>query len=313
MISKKTPEGPSVRTQFLIFTLFGEFILPRGGAIWTSDLLSLLDLLGVSERAARTTLSRMARKGWLTTRKEGRCSQYSLTPRGWALLKQGEQRIFEPPFDGWSGMWHIVVYSLPEKKRRLRHALRQRLTWLGFGPLAAGTWISPHDRQTEVKNLCAELGVQEHVEFFSGMHLGSSLDQELIQRCWDLPDLEAQYRGFIARFETEHRKSLNQGNGGPPPKVSFVRRFWLMHHFQAFPRKDPNLPTALLPAEWIGFKARQLFEDYHSLLKPSANQFVDGIMNGDGIAVSNGQPDYPENLQPISSGGKHGHTQKTKK
>ena len=58
-----SPTTPSVRTQFLIFTLFGEFILPRGGSIWTSSLIRLLDQLGVGERAARLTLSRMASKG----------------------------------------------------------------------------------------------------------------------------------------------------------------------------------------------------------------------------------------------------------
>jgi phenylacetic acid degradation operon negative regulatory protein len=73
--------------------------------------------LDVSEHAARNTLSRMSRKGWLVARKDGRRSQYSLTPRGWSLLVQGEKRIFEPPFREWDGMWHIVVFSLPEKKR----------------------------------------------------------------------------------------------------------------------------------------------------------------------------------------------------
>jgi phenylacetic acid degradation operon negative regulatory protein len=275
----KNPERPSVRTQFLIFTLFGEFILPRGGAIWTSDLLSLLNMLGVSERAARTTLSRMSRNDWLTASKEGRRSRYSLTPRGWALLKQGEQRIFEPPADSWNGLWQIVAYSLPEKKRRVRHALRQRLVWLGFGALATGAWISPHDRQTEVKNLCVELGVQEYVEIFSNARLDSSLDQELIQRCWNLSDLETQYKDFIARFETEYRKSEKLGCDGLSPQIAFARRFWLMHHFQAFPRKDPNLPASLLPSEWVGFKARRLFEDYRRLLELSANQFVDSVVN----------------------------------
>ena len=56
-----SPQTPSIRTQFLVFTLFGEYILPRGGSIWTSSLLSLLERLDVSERAARNTLSRMSR------------------------------------------------------------------------------------------------------------------------------------------------------------------------------------------------------------------------------------------------------------
>lgn len=274
-----SPERTAVRTQFLIFTLFGDYILPRGGTVWTSSLLSMLDLLGVSERAARVTLSRMARKGWLTKRKEGRRAQYSLTPRGWALLKQGEQRIFEPPLENWDGLWHIVVYSLPEKKRHLRRLLRQWLIWLGFGQLTFSTWISPHNRKAEVKSVCSDLGVQDYVATFSAMHLGPALDQDLVRRCWDLTRLESQYREFIARFEPEYREC--RSNGSLSPQDCFVRRFWLTHHFQSFPRNDPNLPTVLLPADWIGFKARQLFEAYRHLLEASSNQFVDEVLSGE--------------------------------
>ncbi len=302
-------DRPSVRTQFLVFTLFGEYLLPRGGAVWTSSLLSLLELLGVSERAARTTLSRMALKGWLAAKKQGRRSQYSLTPRGWSLLKQGEQRIFEPPFSDWNGLWQVVVYSLPEDKRRLRHALRQRLAWFGFGPLASSTWVSPHDRRMEVKNVCAELGVQEYVDIFSGMHLGPSQDKNMAQRCWDLPDLESHYREFISRFENEYHECQN--NGGLTPEACFARRFWLMYYFQSFPRKDPNLPTLLLPTDWIGFQARGLFDGYRRLLEPSSDQFVDDIMGGEGCTVSTGQPIVFDGLLSVS-GGDYGHTQTTK-
>lgn len=274
------PERPAVRTQFLIFTLFGEFILKRGGSIWTSSLLSLLDRLDVGEHAARITLSRMARKGWLATRKEGRRSQYSLTPRGWSLLVQGGKRIFEPPPQEWDGMWHVVVVSLPEKKRSLRHAFRARLPWLGFGQLAPNTWVSPHNRRTEIIALCNEIGIQDHIEIFSGIHAGPSEDRELVQRCWDLPNLTRQYKKFIATFEKEYLACRN--NGGHPPEMDecFVRRFWLLHHFQNFPRMDPNLPAILLPPDWIGFKARQLFDDYRGLMEVPANQFVDAEIAG---------------------------------
>ncbi len=271
-------ERHSIRTQFLIFTLFGEFILARGGSIWTGSLLSLLNRLNVGEHAARITLSRMRRKGWLAARKQGRRSQYSLTPRGWSLLLQGEKRIFEPPRKEWDGMWHIVVFSLPEKKRSLRHAFRARLPWLGFGQLAPNTWISPHTRKTEITALSNELGIQDHVEIFSGIHAGPSADQQLVQRCWNLPNLTSQYKEFLAKFEKEYLECKNNGKYAPTLDDCFVRRFWLTHHFQNFPRLDPNLPAVLLPPDWIGFKARQLFDDYHLLLEKPANQFVDEVV-----------------------------------
>lgn len=271
-------------TQFLIFTLFGDYVLPRGGSIWTADLLYLMKLLGVSERASRSTLSRMVRKGWLASFKSGRHSRYQLTTRGRVLLQQGEQRIFEQPFTHWDGLWHLIIYSLPESDRKLRQTLRQQLIWFGFGRLAPGTWVSPHNRQAELETVFQELMVTDYVDMFASKYLGGSSAQELVQRCWNLPQLEAEYRAFVARYQPEYEdcaQSLAQFKESP--ESCFVRRFWLTHNFQPFPRKDPNLPTVLLPANWIGFTARQLFDDYRRLLKTYSNQFVDAmVINGDG-------------------------------
>ncbi len=278
----------TVQTQFLVFTLFGDYILPRGGIIWTSDLLYLLELLGVSERAARSVLSRMAQKGWVIARKEGRRSQYSLTAQGWTLLEEGGRRIFEPPLTDWDGLWHLVIYSIPEDNQHLRHALRQRLIWLGFGRLVPATWVSPHNRAVELENIFNELGVQEYVQVFSGMRRNTSSVEALIQTCWDLPQLEAEYQDFIVHYRPEYKECANRHNGSLhlSPAECFVRRFWLTHDFQPFPLKDPNLPTALLSPDWVGFRARQLFDNYRQLLETYANQFVDEVVKGDRVGES---------------------------
>lgn len=273
-------ERAPYRAQFLFFTLFGDYIMPRGGTIRTADILHLAGLLGVSERATRVTLSRMRRKGWLISKKRGRRSEYSLTPRGWMLIKQGERRIFEPPFTDWDGVWQIVTFTLPEKTNRLRRIIRRQMNWLGFAPLSIDTWISPHDRRQEVKEMCTEAGIQEEVTIFSGVHLGPSRDVDLVQRCWDLQALRRQYEEILARYQSEYQECLAAQNGGPPlsPETCFVRRFWLMNDFQSFPLKDPNLPVELLPPDWPGFKVRRLFENYYRLLEPAANEFVDSVM-----------------------------------
>ena len=279
-------EAPNARAQFLILTLFGDYVLPRGGMIWTTSLLALLELLGVGERAARSAFSRMSARGWLAARKQGRRSQYTLTSQGRTLLEHGERRLFEPPFDDWDGLWRLVVYSLPESKRDLRHALRGQLTWLGFGPLAPATWLSPHDRRAELEYICDELGIRTHVEIFSGMALHSSSDRALVERCWDLPALDAEYREFVERHRPEYEayRALSAEQLERTADVCFTRRFWLTHAFLPFPRKDPGLPIALLPPSWAGFAARQLFDEYRRLLEPHAGQFVDEVMRGEALA-----------------------------
>jgi phenylacetic acid degradation operon negative regulatory protein len=271
---------PHLQTQFIIFVLFGDVIAPRGGQVWTASLLKMLGVLGVSERAARSTLSRMRRKGWLKPERDGRHSLYTLTTRGRRILEEGGHRIFEPRKLDWDGQWHLVVYSLPENRRNLRNDLRKRLTWLGFGRLAPGTWISPHDRRADVEAMLDDLGAREYVQFFSGLRLEGGDDRGIVEQCWDMGSLNQQYAKFIARWEPEYQKcaqSLVRGDGLSPAHC-FAQRFWITHEYSPFPRLDPNLPAVLLPNGWLGDKAADIFNGYRGLLNERSNEFVEAAL-----------------------------------
>lgn len=275
---------PATSTQFMIFNLLGDYIMPRGGHIWTNGLLYLLELLGVSERAARSTLSRMKQEGWLTTQKQGRRTQQLLTRQGRAILEQGNQRIFEASVEHWDGLWRLVVYSLPEEKRDLRNELRKKLIWYGFGNLAPGTWISPRDWFAELEKILGDMGVLPYVSLFTGQQVGHMSSQELVRRCWDLPSLAHEYQVFVDHYAPEYEalqsSIATHGSVNLSQADCFVRRFWLTYDFQPFPRKDPNLPKVLLPDNWIGFAARQLFTNYRRLLSQGMGDFIDTVVRG---------------------------------
>ena len=272
---------PAVRTQFLIFTLFGEYILPRGGSAWTAALLQLLGLLQVSERAARSTLSRMTQKGWLASARVGRNSRYSLTPRGMRVVKEGEVRIFEPRRTTWDGLWHMLVYSIPEGKRRLRGRLRERLGWLGYGRLAPGTWITPNDRREEVRAQLEDTGLMAYAQYFSGLRLHFASNEEIVSRCWDLESLNEDYAAFLETYEPAfHRVRRDDHRGQPKSSAEyFALRFWLTLQYTQFPRRDPNLPPVLQPPGWLGSRASQLFQEFHQLLKEPSERFVSEVLN----------------------------------
>jgi phenylacetic acid degradation operon negative regulatory protein len=273
---------PHLQTQFIIFVLFGDVILPRGGWVWTSSLLRMLEVLGVTERAARSTLSRMRRNGWIKPERDGRHSLYALTPKGRHILDEGGSRIFEPRRHDWDGQWHQVVFSIPENKRRLRNALRKRLAWLGYGRLAPSTWIAAHNHRAEVDRLLEDLSCHEYVEIFTGLHLLSGNDREIVERCWDLQSLNAQYGRFINRWEPQYdscAEAIIRG-GGPSPAECFGLRFWITHEYSPFPRIDPKLPDALLPEGWLGEKAYEIFNGYRGLLTARASEFIETTGQG---------------------------------
>jgi phenylacetic acid degradation operon negative regulatory protein len=267
-------------SQDMIFTLFGDYIRHRGGEAWTGSLIELLGLLGLSGQAVRSTLSRMSRRGWLESHRASRYSFYRLTPKCLRLLEEGAQRIFRPRHDPWDGRWHLLSYSIPESKRHLRRRLRRRLLWLGFGALNQATWISPRDLRAEVEKVVNALHVRPYVEFFTAEHGGFSSEEEIVARCWDLKRLNDYYAAFIARYDLlfqEYQTRLMAGDSLEPQEC-FVQRFMLVHEYRSSPYVDPNLPRELLPDDWLGERATQLFQQYHNLLVEKAEAFVDSVL-----------------------------------
>lgn len=267
------------RTQDLIFTLFGDYLVPRGGEMWVGHIIELMAGLETSAQAVRSTLSRMSRKGWLRSRREGRLSYYSITSKTEALIAEGTRRIYQPRQDPWNGRWHILTYSIPETRRHLRHRLRQRLIWLGFGHLGPATWISPRDLRQEVTEIAKNLNISGKIHLFSGEYAGLSEAKTLVAQCWGLDELNRAYREFIKRHQPDWERCLEKSNNDDiSPRTAFIRRFLLVHEYRSFPYVDPNLPPELLPNNWLGNEAIALFQNYAALLAPLANEYVDQVL-----------------------------------
>jgi phenylacetic acid degradation operon negative regulatory protein len=269
----------SRRPQDLIFTLFGEFLLHRERPVRVRSLIRLLRPLGVSEGGARTVLSRMTAKGWLdVVRGDGR-SQYDLSAAGRRLLEEGAARIDRLAYDReWDGEWTLIAYSIPEDARALRDRLRLRLSWLGFGSLGNGLWISPHDDGARVGAIAQDLGVEEHLEVFRSRHTGFSDASQLVSKCWDLAGLNDRYETFLARHLAGCRALLRSGTSAITPEAAFVRRFDLVHDYREFPLLDPFLPRPLQPPDFAGECSLVLFRAYHDLLAEPADRFLDGVV-----------------------------------
>ena len=268
------------RPQDLVFTLFGDYLLHRPGAVWVGSVIALLEPLGLSHGASRTVLSRMSRKGWFATHRDGRKSFYRLTEKGRRLLEEGEERIYDPPRDEpWDGTWTLLSYSIPEERRSLRDRLRNRLSWLGFGSLGGGLWISPHHVGDRVREVAGELEVGEYLELFEATHHGFSDTGRLVAQCWDLGELNARYRAFVDRHAAGFEETLEALEAcGLEEEECFVRRFELVHEYREFNLLDPYLPRNLLPTCWVGDEADELFRSYHEILEAPSERYVDSVL-----------------------------------
>jgi phenylacetic acid degradation operon negative regulatory protein len=261
----------------MLFTLWGDYIQHRGGDIWVGSLIRIAAEFGLSELALRSVLSRMARGGWLEAAREGNRSYYRLTRHGRAVIAEGTSRIFRPRRAPWDHQWHLVSYSIPETQRELRDQFRKRLSYLGFGSLSAGAWITPHNLRGEVEELARDLAVEPLVDQFRGAYLRPREAPALAARIWPLEQLAAGYRAFLGRWGGVAEQLSHAPDNGVPDARAFVLRFWLIHEYQRFFLEDPNLPPDLVPLDWPGTAAATLFETLHGQLAPAANRYFDSV------------------------------------
>ncbi len=272
----------ALRSRSAILTLYGDYLRQRGGEISIASLIVLMGNFGVSGQAVRSAVSRMCQAGYLKVRRSRKGSYYSLTESGYELLNKGTERIFRRKSGPWDGSWTIVTYSVPEKMREIRDRLRLELGWLGYGALSEATWISPYDMTAEVEALAQRLHARDYIYSFHVRHNGFTKPADIVARCWDLDKIHRRYAAFINEYKPRYEKYLQCMTQGDAiePNECFVERFNLIHEYRRLPYLDPDLPEALLPANWLRPQAAALFTEYHDLFAARANIYFDSVFSG---------------------------------
>jgi phenylacetic acid degradation operon negative regulatory protein len=248
-------------------TFFGVFLRRLGGWIAVADLVALMGDLDLDEQAVRSAVSRLKRRGVIESDRRAGAAGYRLTPPGLAILEAGDARIFGRAPAG-PDAWLLVVFSIPEARRALRHKLRARLAWLGLGTVAAGVWIAPATAEAEVRRAIDELGLAGHVELFRGDHLGGA---DAVAAWWDLGAIAAEYRAYLAAWEP----ALRRNGGRHADATAFAAHVRQFEAWRRIPFHDPGLPAAVLPADWPGAHAWDVFRALDRRLGPAALRHVE--------------------------------------
>jgi phenylacetic acid degradation operon negative regulatory protein len=246
----------------MLLTVLGEYVLPADDGVWQETLISALTSLDYKPQAARQALARSVTAGWLRTERHGRRARVHLTDDTRDMLSSGAARIYgfgEPK--PWGGRWLLVVVRVPEQRRDVRHLIRSRLAWAGFGSLGNGLWITPHvDREAEVQAIVRDLPVGELLSFraeFSDI----GRPEKVVTEAWDLDAVAGRYREFVSRFGRLRPRT---------PEGVFRAQTELVHFWRKFPFLDPDLPQAVLPARWPRERAHRVFAERHAAWQETA-------------------------------------------
>lgn len=254
-------------------TIFGDSIMPRGGAIALSSLIALSEPFGLNERLVRTASARLAKDGWLDGRRIGKLSEYHLSTGGRERFADATKRIYSAAGQEWSGRWTVIV--IPATRATDRKELREELMWRGFGELSAGVFAHPEVEARALRQHLRASGLLAKVIIFEANLADPDGAQKLVTLGWDLEELGARYQRFVKRFERVHQALARVG--ALDPLGSFIVRTLLIHEYRRLHLRDPLLPPRLLRTNWPGFQAADVCREVYSRVFAASEAHVSAI------------------------------------
>lgn len=268
----------AVRARSAVFDVYGDHLAARDYWAPISGVITLLQACQITPPATRTAVSRLTSQGWLDPVSRTGVRGYAATQVGRDRLTEAAARIYRPDPPDWDGRWHLVVTGRPSDRGQ-RDRVTATLGYLGYGRIAPQTWLAA----SAAPELASSLGSLE-IGYSSFTTTDLSDPQAVITRTWDLHELAASYRSFA----TETAQLRRGVSGSWSPEQCYAVRSTLVHRWRKFLFLDPALPAQVLPNDWPGQSARQIFLEVADLLLPAARIFVT-----DALAAA-GAPAPPE-------------------
>ncbi|MBU3926112.1 CRISPR-associated endonuclease Cas2 [Patescibacteria group bacterium] len=89
------------------------------------------------------------------------------------LTKEGKKKALKYQIDKieikkpdkWDDKWRIVIFDIPEKKKKAREALRNKLKDLGFKELQKSVFVLPHECEDEIDFIVEIFEIRPCVRF----------------------------------------------------------------------------------------------------------------------------------------------------
>ncbi|MBU1390148.1 MAG: CRISPR-associated endonuclease Cas2 [Proteobacteria bacterium] len=91
------------------------------------------------------------------------------------VLKYNLDKIIVPKMKKWDNKWRVVIFDIPESRKKIRDALRFHLKKMGFFEFQKSVFIHPFNCQDEIDYLIEFYGIRRYLRFL----VAESIDNEL--------------------------------------------------------------------------------------------------------------------------------------
>lgn len=270
-------EAPDISARSVLVTIFGDTILPVTNSFWLAQLFRLTEAMGFNDRLIRTSMFRLAEDRWLTNERIGRQSRYTLTDHAVRESEQASQRIYHRTTSDWSGTWTLAIIDRGDEPEG-RDELIKQLTWSSFIRLGTDLMATPADRTEIVGQLVDRVGYGPPVAVATAefTELERLVGNGFFAKAYNTEVVEADYGRFVTRYEP-----MRQVAADCSPVQAFAIRTMLVHDLRRIRLRAPDMPTELLPADWVGDRAQRLAAELYQPLVAGSARALSNILEVD--------------------------------
>jgi DNA-binding transcriptional regulator PaaX len=89
------------------------------------------------------------------------------------ITEKGKKRLLKYEFDEmkiktpkkWDRLWRIVIFDIPEKRKKARNAINLKLKDLGFHPIQKSTFIYPYECRNEIDFVAEHFFARKYINY----------------------------------------------------------------------------------------------------------------------------------------------------
>ncbi len=270
---KSLLEETSPKAKSLIITFFGDTVFPFGGTIWLGSLVKFMEEFEVSEKLTRTSIFRLTKEGWLTSQKFGRESYYTISDMAVDKFIKAHYRVYAYDEQENDNDWIVLFTSSLEQDEEFE--LSKTLKKEGFANPSKYTYMHPHYKMEYIQDILIKNELQNKVILIKGplhMPMNKEITKEMVNKFWDLKDVENRYRDFITIFRRIY--SLKTPIEEFTPRQCFIISILLIHEYRRAVLYDPKLGNQFISSDWLGKSAASLVESLYVAIHNQGKAYV---------------------------------------
>lgn len=189
------------------------------------------------------------------------------------LLSKARRKMIKPDnkvfYNGSKGnrRWTMILFDIPERNKKIRDILRYKLKNLGFGMMQGSVWVRPNDVTAEIRRIIRNKNLQWQVKVLS-FNMAPADEREIVHRIWKMEKLNEDYRRFVKKTIKRFKKIKAFSFHNDKlllVALDLLSRITEKEYLMLFV-KDPQLPSGLLPREWNGKRAYNIYKQLDKYL-----------------------------------------------